>query len=102
MADERLPLAHELTPKAKEEGIAQMQAHLSRKSGRERTREDARAAFENLLGFYATLCEWNARAVLEDQARAAAAPAAAPAPEPAPRTYRRKKGSQGHKATTAE
>lgn len=101
MADERLPLAHELTPKAKEEGIAQMQAHLSRTSGRERTREDARAAFENLLGFYATVCEWNARAVLEDQARAAA-PAAALAPEPAPRTYRRKKGSQGHKATTAE
>ncbi len=102
MADERLPLAHELTPKAKEEGIAQMQAHLSRKSGRERTREDARAAFENLLGFYATVCEWKARAVLEDQARAAAAPAAVPAPEPAPRTYRRKKSSQGHKATTAE
>lgn len=102
MADERLPLANELTPKAKEEGIAQMQAHLSRKSGRERSREDARAAFDNLLGFYTTVCEWHARAVLEDQARAAAAPAAVPAPEPTPRTYRLKKSSKGHKATSSE
>lgn len=110
MATEPMPLAQELTPKAKEEGISRMQAHLSRRSGRERTREDARAAFENLLGLYATVCEWKARAALEDQAAAIGAAPAPRAPDPAPaapepkapRTYRRKKTSRGHKATTAE
>ena len=99
MADERPPLAHELTTKAKAEGIEQMQAYLTRRSGRARTREDARSAFENLLGFYATVCEWSARAALEDEALAAAH---ARTPEPAPRASRRKKGSHGHTATTTE
>jgi hypothetical protein len=95
MSDERLPLAHELTPKAKKAGIATMQAHLSRRSGRPRSQEDARAAFENLLGFYTTVCEWKARAILEDRDGVASSPA------PPPRTHRRK-GSRGPKATNPE
>jgi hypothetical protein len=97
MGDERIPLAQELTPKAKEEGVRRMQAHLSQRSGRERSREDAAAAFDNLLGFYATVCEWQARAVLEDRERPTP-----PTPEPAPRQYRRKKSHRGQKAATEE
>lgn len=98
MGDEQRPLADELTPRAKEDGITRMQAHLTRKSGRERSREDARSAFDNLLGFYATVCEWQARAVHEDRVRGEATVA----PEPKPRAYRRKKTSRGQKAKTAE
>lgn len=97
MADERIPLAQELTPKAKEAGIQAMQEHLGRRSGRPRSREDAAAAFDNLLGFCATVCEWQARAVLEDRERPTT-----PAPDPAPRQYRRKNSHRGQKAATAE
>lgn len=94
--DDLLPLSLQLTPRAKAEGIDQMQQWLERRSGRTRSREDARTAFENLFGVYVTLCEWKARADLEDRS------GDAPEPAPPPRAYRRKKGSNGRRANTAE
>jgi hypothetical protein len=89
----RPPLELELTPKAKEDGIVWMQAYLAGKSGRERTREDARAALENLVGFCTTVAAWNARDVEEGQAGGPVAGAKEP------RAYRRKRGSGGRKGS---
>jgi hypothetical protein len=83
----RPPLDVELTPPAKEAAIATMKAHLERVSGRPRTRDDARQAFENLLGFFTILNEWKARADAED-AGSAARPSVPPPPH---RTFRKSK-----------
>jgi hypothetical protein len=94
MAEEaRLPVQLMIMPDAHETAIGEMQQLLERHSGRQRTREDARQAFDNLLGFYTTVCEWAARADREDPGWRARAPAPSP--------YRRK-FSKGRKAKTKE
>lgn len=86
----RPPLDVELTPRAKEAAIASMKAHLERVSGRPRTRDDARQAFENLLGFFTILNEWKATADAEDAGSAARASV----PPPPHRTFRKSKTSR--------
>ena len=94
MSEGRLPPVQlSIVPEAEADAIDQMQQLLERHSGRQRSREDARQAFSNLLGFFTTVTEWAARADREDPGWRER--------EPAPPSYRRR-FSKGRKAKARE